>query len=390
MDYGELFIGAILGAIGSHFFTKFADKFTAKFSKRVKDKKLKKYLKKYDSELEKNVIAIDHAAPLYRLENIELTIKKEHFFLSTETALIEELTKLRFKLNSLNVFGDKLAELERSTNINGLSGLIDHSSVTVANELVEKIRQGHIRFNGKLFGVRRAFGGRTPEDEEATLKIEFYETDYFTYLVMNDVYSRLKNSGFKFYFANSFVSLRRYYPFMPSFGLACFTIFDRGNGEEVLLCHRSEHLEAFPNNWHFSMNEALSLKDLDSDKIEKTPSFKTCLFRGLKEELGIEKTRVKEFGFMDFWLGTERCELGILSYAKIKIDKNYSFDDFLKAYSIAQDSELETQNWRLEKVKEIPRFVEDNSELLSAPCKKGLEYLSSRYNAGYLKEQNSH
>ena len=140
-----------------------------------------------------------------------------------------------------------------------------------------------MRFNGLMYGVKKVRNERLTIEEEAGLDMIFYKTDYFTFRVFAKIYEKLKNNslGFK---VEKLQDLNLYSPFLSGFGLGAFVIINQGKGDEVLLGRRSNGVIVDKGNWHYSMNEAFSMKDVDEYGY---PSLSTCLYRGLQEELGI-------------------------------------------------------------------------------------------------------
>ena len=136
------------------------------------------------------------------------------------------------------------------------------------------------------------------------------------------------------------------------------------------------------------MNEAFSLTDKNQ---YGQLSFTACLFRGLKEEIGISQTfssEISEYKFLDLGLELDRFEIGISSFVRINLNDKLTFEKFVDFYNIAQDKELETETLKCIPLKNINTFLKENYSKMSKGSRAILKSLYSRYEAGYLREKN--
>lgn len=263
--------------------------------------------------------------------------------------------------------------------------IILSSADEIAEEFLSDLREGYMRFNGLMYGLKNIRPERLTVDENSGLDIDFYKTDYFTYRVFDKIYQKLKANNFKFKI-DKLQDLNIYSPFLSSWGLVTFVIINQGYGDEILIGKRSNAVIVDKEKWHFSMNEAFSMNDKNE---YGHPSLSACLFRGLEEELGISdifKKYVKQYEFLDLVIGVDRFEIGVTSFVRIELNETFTFKILLDLYSIAQDGKLETSSITSIPIKSIDEFIDDNYDNISAGCRGGLKALNARYKAGYLRE----
>lgn len=335
-----------------------------------------------------NYIALDHGIPFYKHENITSKYTGNKLFVAVPEEYQDQLNQdgnvFEIRPSTIKFWE---AKLKKSFNYLGLGDhqkLISEAANEAAEEFVKDIRKGYHRFNSKLFGVEKLKPNRKGLDEEASLQIDFYSTDYFTYRVFGKIYQKVLNNNNTDKILK-IPDLNEYYtPFLSSFGIGCFIIVNRGFGDEVLLAYRSTCVMVDKGKLHYSMNEAFSSTDTES--VDNFPSIKECLYRGFREELGIGAKfhrNITKSGFLDLGMITDRCEVGISAFARIEFDHNLKFDDLKQLYAIAQDAELETDRLRLVKISDLEEFLELNYKLFSEGSRSTLKLLLARYEAGY-------
>jgi hypothetical protein len=373
-------IGAVIGYLVSISFDSIKNRFNS-FLRQRKISKQIGILGELDFKNDAGYLALEHAIPMYKEQNISLKDSGTDFFLEIPKQYQQELKSFNFEIReaSFKQMEDKVKIAFDSINIPNYQAVIQEESLIVAKDFLTELKKGALRFNGKLFGIDFIRAERTNDSEEPGLSINFYQTDYFTFRVFASLYKKYSH---KFKITN-IQSLNILSPFLSSFGLGNFVIINDGKQDFVLLGHRSNNVIVDRNKLHFSMNEAFSLMDIDEFN---NPSFRSCLFRGLKEELGIdERFRQNiEYGFLDLGMDINRLEMGISSYARIQFDAHLTPDLLKNLYLIAQDGELETDKLELVPMKKLDTFINENSENMSAGCRATLRSLLIRYKIGYL------
>ncbi|MCM3763924.1 hypothetical protein [Neobacillus niacini] len=192
----------------------------------------------------------------------------------------------------------------------------------VAEQIITKMKNKHTIFNGKSYGVYRIQRKRNADhDEDACIRLDLFETDYFTHLVFRSIYKELKDAGHQISKIEKMEELHVYTPFLTSFGINNFIIIDTPTGNEIVFAKRFKYLCTSNSEglWHVTMNEGLTI----TDKKGRDVSLIKCLHRGLREELGIKEEHHKYINderFMDLFLETTRFEIGLKSF--IRMDRN--------------------------------------------------------------------
>jgi hypothetical protein len=236
--------------------------------------------------------------------------------------------------------------------------LSTHYSKIVAQQIIKKRESKHTIFNGKKYGVYRIHRKRnSDQDENASIQLDLFETDYFTHQVFRSIYKELKDAGHPISKIVKMEELHSYIPFLTSFGINAFIVIDTPSGYDIVFAKRSKYLNtgATESLWHVTMNEGLTLTDREGKDI----SLIKCLHRGLREEIGIKEEHHKHISderFMDLFLEMSKLEIGLTSY--IRMDR--SINHLNELYSVAKDGELETDG-----LKAIPLKKKDIKEFIT-------------------------
>ncbi len=379
-------ISAILGGVLGWVINELLNPVKRKAQKAIKEKSTKKAL--FSKEITKGFIALENAIPYYKKDNLHLYDSGACLFISIPN---------KYKKS----FNQKKIEMRESVYLDGSTNLlqaIDKLGVLNPKELLKDcveevalifntdLENGFMRFNGLMYGVKKVRNERLTLEEEAGLDVLFYKTDYFTFRVFAKIYEKLNKNESSVFKVEKLQDLNSYSPFLSGFGLGTFIIINQGKGDEIILGRRSSGVVVDKGKWHFSMNEALSMKDVDE---YGQPSLSACLFRGLQEELGISqkyKKYIKQYEFLDFILNPDRFEIGITSFVRIELTNEFTLKNLMEFYSIAQDGKLETSTIISLPINEIDEFIKKNDSDISSVCKGAIKALSTRYKAGYLRD----
>ena len=385
----EYLIGGLIGAIIGYIVSITLDSFKKYIRDFFRAKRTHKQignLSKLKFVNDAGYLAIDHAIPMYKDENISLKNTESELIIEVPESYRERLKSLNFEIRESTFIGmeKKLEESFSFLNISDYQQIINQTALEVAQMFLQELQYGAIRFNGKLFGIENIRLNRLSIKEEASLTVIFYNTDYFTFRVFAEIYKKHQDK----FNINSIQDLNKLTPFLSSFGLGNFLIVNDGKQDMVLLAHRSGNVIVDRNLLHYSMNEAFSLLDIDE---YGNPSFTSCLFRGLKEELGIDekyKSKITKYGFLDLGMDINRMEVGISSFARIKFDSFFTPPLLEELYSIAQDRELETKKLEFVPINDLDIYINDNKDKMSAGCKATLRSLLVRYRNGYITNED--
>lgn len=381
--YMELVYGTIFGVV----LTKLVEYLWAKLLKYRMQSIVRSRLDD-TFEVTNRILALDHGIPHYLHANITLRHSKNSFFIGVPAKYRDELMSFDFEYRpTISLEGnDDLERTFQFLNDSNVSSAIQIAASQVAEELILDLQNGETRFNNEMFGVNKVRSQRLDKDEDAGFTIDFYKTDYFTYRTCVKLYQRYNGHEDRLQ-VEKLQDLNKYAPFLASFGVGTFIIINQGNGDEVIVGLRSKGVVVDQGRYHFTMNEAFSMKDVDE---YGQPSLSACLFRGLEEELGISpifKKYISDYQFLDLLLGVDRFEMGITSIARIKLNATFTFNKLRECYSIAKDSKLETSALISIPVNKIDAFLKEHAEKISQGCSFGLKAINARYKAGYLREE---
>lgn len=375
----DYLIGGIIGAMIGYFIEGFLDKVKNCLAKRIATAsriKISHQLQTLNFKEDAEYMAIDHAVPKYFENNVILNKSSNCVIVPIPNEYRDQLEELGFEYH-VGAYTDNpiIAKSFSHINIGSYVDFILEESVNVANEFLEDLQRGKIRFNGYLYGVEHIMLNRYGDNEEPLLKLDFYKTDYFTFRVFANLYKRFRES----IIIKGVGDLNNVPAFLSSFGIGCYVIATDGAEEYLVLAHRGDNVIVDKDKYHFSMNEAFSIMDTD---IYGNLSFVSCLFRGLREELQLNenwKNQIIDFGFLDLDIIMDRFEMGITCYVKMKFDSEFTMERFRDLYKTAQDKELETKGLFFIPMRNIRDFMKVNESKFSIACINGLRSLLVRY-----------
>ncbi|MGM0897058.1 MAG: hypothetical protein ACQEV0_04110 [Bacillota bacterium] len=354
-----ILLGLLLGEL-IKYGTKWSDQ-------KLKKRKLHKTMKDHDNIVleEKDIVSLDHADPTYEMHDIFVRESGKKLFIDCP-AEYKEIIQLHdsdfiFSRNtSFNRSAD-FGDLAEITGIVELPELIDKHSRVAIRHFIAKLENGHTIFNGKKYGVFNIRRKRVADGEEnASLKLDLFETDYFTHHVFRSIYKELKAKGHPISKIEKMEEIHRYSPFLTSFGINTFVLLENHIESEIVFAKRSKYLNTGTEEslWHLSMNEGLTETDCEGKEV----SLIKCLHRGLREELGIREEHHKYIAderFMDLFLETNKFEIGLTSFVRLDMRMN----QLTSLYAISKDGELETDGILSIpfKQKELNHFVKEHS-----------------------------
>lgn len=258
-------------------------------------------------------------------------------------------------------------------------------AVEVAQEFIDALNRDEKRFNGLMLGVKDFSINNDDIKERPSATIHYYISDYFTFRVFAKFYTKhyeeIKDKFMESGHLNIDVLKKLSMPFLSSFGVAMIVIGTVGSIEDssvdelsqtdiIISGFRSGKVGVDKDRIHFGMNEAFSQMDYGKDN---TPSFAACVLRGIREELlGYKKETAKgqkyekyigEPYFMDLIFDSNKCEMGITGYVKLKMSPQLYKDkpiNVTRMYCPTCGFELETKTDMFEKHgHKIPKCVCD-------------------------------
>lgn len=322
------------------------------------------------------MMSLEHAIPFYLPKNMLVDVVDEKFYL----AFPEDVKEYVRVKDDLIFNGKTLSELGEEMEIDNFEELVDKHRKIVAKMFIDSKNGVRPLFNGEKLGVRSIEIGRDGKDaiERNQFCINFYTTDYFTHQVMRSIYHELQSQGHPISKPTPDGScLKKYYPFLTSFGIDSLLIREDENNHEkyIVMMKRSKTLPNMTEDrWHVSMNEGLSHTDYENGKI----SLSACVSRGYEEELGIPLKFGVDNKFNDLFMTVDDFELGITSVASVIM----SDEDFKAALeSTAKDRALETVGNPIEipnTVKDIRNFMKQHKSDMTKVCRYCLKMYSDR------------
>jgi hypothetical protein len=297
--------------------------------------------------------SLDHADPFYKPENLRLKNTEDSFYLSFPRDTFQEILNICdsfsdeaeprqeiFFGDNADIMVEKLANMLGMELIEVRRLLREHKD-KIAFDMYERLKKGQTLFNGKMFGVKKIISSRTGSAEDSVLILNLFTTDYFTHRVMASIYQELRKEKHPISQVIDIQEVNKYYAFATSFGMdTILYLEDEKPSHQIVLTKRSKYLYNMnKDQWHLSMNEALTLTDIDYNN---NISLKQCVERGLREELHLDlkdKDDVAEYYYGDLAFFQDLFELGITNLTKIK---GYSYENVRQNYQVAKDCNVES------------------------------------------------
>lgn len=376
----EYILSGIIGAVIGYLTNMFIELAKSKVN-NYRTKKIRDSLKMTNFKTSNAYMPIDHAVPQYCEDNIYLKYINQSFIIPIPEEYRKELQELGFEYHIESPYRNQtLIDTFKCLGIENFQTVIKESVQEVSEQFLSDLKSGYIRFNGYLFGIDSIRLNRCGEEENAALSMDFYRTDYFTYRVFANIYQKLKDV----FSLNSISKLNAIPHFLSSFGLGCYIIASDGEEDYMIIAHRGSNVIVDQDKLHYSMNEAFSMLDVD---MYGNPSLISCLYRGLKEELGISEaynSNIISYGFMDLSVDLDRLECGISCYIRLRFNNNFTIEQFSELYKSSKDKELETTEIKFVPMKSLRTYINENKNSFSSGCLCGLYSLLTRYESNQI------
>lgn len=344
---------------------KILDAFALFLKKRMKTKKQKMTLDNFYTRLHKDVIITASGIPFFCPENVNESINKEQNFYLAPPAGSGSDT--HYFANNDVVAEEFKCFVEK----NSLKERLEQIRLEVFDSFSNK-ENGNF-FNGKILGVNNIDGmSRTVDTKELPiLSIDFYETDYFTHKIIEQLVSELNIKNNDITNPGKQLAWSR-----TSFGISLIIILPKAN--EILLTKRSSHSAYTEGKEWIYVSVTETISETDYDEEEGTPSIIKGIRRGIKEELGITEGQIKmdTLRLYDAFYETHFHQDNIV--ASVEVSEAMTFSDI---YSLlAKDKYMEVANIITisNEKKEISRFIEENRERMRAQTFFSIESYMSR------------
>ncbi len=233
--------------------------------------------------------------------------------------------------------------------------LISRQIYTVAQLFLDEVKAGRQKSNNKMFGVDRIV------ERGNHIELQLFVTDYFTYTCINRIYRYLR----EFYSQNlslqvkSIDDVNKLCPFLCNFGVGGFLSLNYADKEVYFIGKRSSSV-ACPNVWQTSFDETFDLRDKPNLQ-GASPNLRTCLERGVKEELGFlvfeHKFRL-ESSLLSVIQTNERFEIELFIIGHCIIKNTKEFEDVILQMYSAPDFENENEIIQLVPQEDVSSFYE--------------------------------
>lgn len=286
----------------------------------------------------------------------------EQFFFSIPDEYRSQLNEYKFYINGdsdrSSKYYSKLTDFlvkYYSFSIDEAYSLISKHRDLVAQQFLDEIKTGKQKSNNKMFGVDRI------SNRGNLLELQLFVTDYFSYTCMNRIYRYLKSTypDNKSLFVQTIDDVNKVSPLLCDFGVGGFLSLNHANKEVYFVGKRSSSV-ACPNVWQTSFDETFDLRDKPNLQ-GASPNLKTCLERGVKEELGFF---VSEHGFrietslLSVIQTEERFELELFVIGHCMLKKMGEFEDIILQMYSASDFENENEMIELIPQEDVESFFE--------------------------------
>ncbi|EAU55572.1 hypothetical protein [Mariprofundus ferrooxydans] len=225
-------------------------------------------------------------------------------------------------------------------------------------------------FNGKMLAVANFQISRTL-DELPSIKLELQETDYYSYRVISEAASKIRNQygldamvngNFNEYLATAF---QRYIHLSLGLAIIVHTLQDN----RIIITRRSSHAA---NNageagaYFMSVNEGINTNDIDPNNPLKLNSLHRIVLRSLEEELfGASSgenllSKINHCAITGAFVYQPNMSIDLALYVSVDCDST----QIRQAYRYARDGGFETSEIidenRWDKKTGLPRFDEES------------------------------
>ena len=359
----------------------------------ISDKNCKNKIKKVNAnyiKTDENICPLSHGLPYYDKKNMILSepLQDFHFRMPEEIhrAICEinpdfEHTKWNQECSYWGKSDDTeminaILKITKNISPDDIRGLLEKKKIEVAEMFRRRATEAF--FNGEMYGIKTMYDRREGNEEKVIFKTDNIKTDYYTHRVMAAVYQELlKNEHIVP--PDGLRNINLYYPFLTAVGMDVVLVIENMN--KVVVTKRSRQLiNMTEDQWHLSMNEAISITDLHFEAID----LEGCVRRGLREELGIDLNQINQYRlhYSDVFFLKNPFEVGILGFVIIDELTEAMVRD---AYNIAQDAPLESTGNDQTGLKFLPlsdakiaKFCRENN--VTAAMKYALKMLCIRKN----------
>lgn len=254
------------------------------------------------------------------------------------------------------VFDTTLQAICAQTGVPGLYGMIEESRRKIFGQFLHG--ENGCYFNNRKYGISRLSGFGRTEDlaERPILRIQMFETDYFTHRVMKDVCKQLTKENPRFIRDFDFNRIGAWKIFFTSLGV---NLVLEEHGERILMTDRSTNAaETYKEHRHaLSVIEGVSISDYDT--YQQAPNVRYTVFRGLKEELGVRENLVRAdtLKFYSLFINPMNLEMGLA--CSIELAQDLTFKEHIMPLH-GKDEQLEITIKTTVDCSRLPDYIFNN------------------------------
>ena len=300
-------------------------------------------------------------------ETLIVSLGKGKFFLAPPEDLLKDpgnedyLSRHSFN-NKDYVFGQTLEQVCSKISIPELRSMIEDSRRKVFLQFLHQ--ENGCYFNNQKYGVSRISRFERTEDivEKPMLRIEMYLTDYYTHRVMKDVCKKLVNSHWEYIRELDYQKIDAEKIFFTSLGVNLLLCEANKKDEalgKVILTSRSTNAAETYGRYSYSLSVIEGISKSDYDMYARSVNVEFAVYRGLKEELGVDDSYVSKdsLKFYSFFVNSANLEMGLS--CSIELKQEYTLEKDIRSLH-GKDEMLEVSGKRIEEIKNLDSFVYNN------------------------------
>lgn len=314
------------------------------------------------------IFPISSGDPYFTIgETLLVTLGKGRYFLAPPQDLLtdpdnaEYLSSHKFQKEDV-VFNSTLDKICNSIPIVELGSMIEESRRKVFLQFLHQ--ENGCYFNNQKYGVAHISRFERTEDltEQPILRIEMFLTDYFTHRVMKDVCKQLAVTHRRYLQELDFGKINAEKILFTSLGvnlLLCEA------GEKVILTSRSTNAAETYNRHSYSLSVIEGVSISDYDTFTRSINLEYAVYRGLKEELGVDGSYVQKdsLKFYDMFINPANLEMGLSCSLDLK--KGITLEkDIIPLHG--KDEILEVSGKRIINIKDLSSFIYNNMAAMNS------------------------
>ncbi|MBR3358618.1 MAG: toll/interleukin-1 receptor domain-containing protein [Solobacterium sp.] len=298
-------------------------------------------------------------------ETLKITLGKDVFYLAPPAECLEEeevqeyLKDHTFQMTD-TVFDTTLQEICSRIEVDHLYEMIEESRRKIFLQFLHQ--ENGCYFNNHKYGISKISRFERTETmaELPVLRIEMFETDYFTHRVMKDVCKTLAKTNRRFIRSLDFNRINDTKILFTSLGVNLILSDSERN---ILLTSRSTNAAETYKRHSYSLSVVEGVSISDYDTFNRTVNVRYTALRGLQEELGVDESYLKldSLKFYDLFVNPMNLEMGLSCSVEVK--KEYHLEqDIIPLHG--KDEQLEVSSKTIIDSRNLEQFIYNNEAAL--------------------------